>query len=654
MDIKFIGGTGKSRSSAVDGQDTVNYYLEFNPVSIDGVNAKASCVLFPTPGLLPFYVNPNTPVATPLSYGSNYPYGKSIYIDATAAVPTVSGVVRCLYTTSTGRMFSVTGNQLIEYSQYGQKTIRGQLKTTTGTVSMTDCGNGSQRGYGLCIVDGQYGYNYNLTNNIFEQIKDVAFPKASIVVFYNGYFIVNELNSARFWFSQLYDCLDWSDLQAQYNITQQISLQTGLLTVILATSTIVNAGSFDVSTTYTIVTVGTTDFTLVGAKDNNIGTIFTASGPGSGTGTASFNPLINATIDANSPCTLVSPNAYLSGVVQVFNPSTGVLQINITSFGGTGSSSSWTINIFVAGSTRFYTAEGTPDNLKTIATIRNELWLIGDISTEVWYMSNTVGNPFVRSNAFINNGTVASDSVVTNGNNLFWLGSSAAGHGQVWMTNNYQPIKISTNSIDHDIESLPNIQDAQGFCYTQEGHEFYVLSFNAGNKTLVYDLSTQEWHERAYWDSSKAKFERYLPNTHCLFSGVNYVGDYRNSNIYSLDLNTYTDNGNIVRRVRTGPHVHDDRRRLYFREFEIDIERGVGVDGIDTSSNPMAFLTWSDDGGFTWSNEYWGKLGGRGEYLTRLHWHRLGHSRDRIFRLVVTDPVKVVLISARADVTVET
>lgn len=35
---------------------------------------------------------------------------------------------------------------------------------------------------------------------------------------------------------------------------------------------------------YTIVTAGTTNFTLVGAADNNLGTTFKATGPGTGTG----------------------------------------------------------------------------------------------------------------------------------------------------------------------------------------------------------------------------------------------------------------------------------------------------------------------------------------------------------------------------------
>jgi hypothetical protein len=48
----------------------------------------------------------------------------------------------------------------------------------------------------------------------------------------------------------------------------------------------INAGSFIVGDTYTIFTVGTTDFTLIGATSNTVGVAFTATGAGTGTGTA--------------------------------------------------------------------------------------------------------------------------------------------------------------------------------------------------------------------------------------------------------------------------------------------------------------------------------------------------------------------------------
>ena len=47
----------------------------------------------------------------------------------------------------------------------------------------------------------------------------------------------------------------------------------------------VNAGSLVVGTTYTIKTIGSTNFGLVGAPANTVGTKFTANGPGTGSGT---------------------------------------------------------------------------------------------------------------------------------------------------------------------------------------------------------------------------------------------------------------------------------------------------------------------------------------------------------------------------------
>ena len=49
---------------------------------------------------------------------------------------------------------------------------------------------------------------------------------------------------------------------------------------------LVTAGSFVVGRKYKIVAVGTTNFTLIGAASNTVGLVFTATGVGSGTGTA--------------------------------------------------------------------------------------------------------------------------------------------------------------------------------------------------------------------------------------------------------------------------------------------------------------------------------------------------------------------------------
>jgi hypothetical protein len=58
---------------------------------------------------------------------------------------------------------------------------------------------------------------------------------------------------------------------------------------VITVNAIANATALVSGVTATILTVGTTDFTAIGAADNNVGTSFTASGAGSGTGTVTLN-----------------------------------------------------------------------------------------------------------------------------------------------------------------------------------------------------------------------------------------------------------------------------------------------------------------------------------------------------------------------------
>ncbi len=55
---------------------------------------------------------------------------------------------------------------------------------------------------------------------------------------------------------------------------------------------IVTAGSFVTGTVYRILSIGTTDFTLIGAASNTVGLCFKATGQGSGTGTATISGTI--------------------------------------------------------------------------------------------------------------------------------------------------------------------------------------------------------------------------------------------------------------------------------------------------------------------------------------------------------------------------
>jgi len=63
-------------------------------------------------------------------------------------------------------------------------------------------------------------------------------------------------------------------------------------------------------------------------------------------------------------------------------------------------------------------------------------------------------------------------------------------------------------------------------------------------------------------------------------------------------------------------------------------------------TDPQVRLSYSDDGGHTFSPEQSVSMGKIGNYMTRCIWRRLGMSRDRVFRLSCSDPVKFNIIGA--------
>ena len=133
-----------------------------------------------------------------------------------------------------------------------------------------------------------------------------------------------------------------------------------------------------------------------------------------------------------------------------------------------------------------------------------------------------------------------------------------------------------------------------------------------------------------------------------------YIGDYNNGKIYELDLATYTDNSEEIRRVRRTQHTHSDGRDIICNEIEIDFEMGVGIAGSTGTPgvDPQAMLRWSNDGGHTFKNEHWRSMGKIGEYSKRARWRRCGRYKDRVYELVISDPVKVSIIKAYADLEV--
>lgn len=294
-------------------------------------------------------------------------------------------------------------------------------------------------------------------------------------------------------------------------------------------------------------------------------------------------------------------------------------------------------------------SEGSPDNVVGLIDNLQSLFVFNTQTIEVFYDSGDTF-PFSRiQGALIAVGCVGAFTIQKLSNVIYWLGQDESGFGIVYRAQSYQPERISTPAIEAVIRSLGSTAAAaaRAWSYQQGGHQFYCLNIPGSSATWVYDASTGLWHERTYlalWGQ-----ERHRAECHATAYGMNIVGDYQNGNLYQLDPDTLTDNGTSISRERVAPHISENMTRHFHHEFQLDMEVGVGtVTG--QGQDPQVVMRYSDDGGHTWSSERFASIGAIGNTKTRITWRRLGQSRDRVYHVKITDPVKTVLIGAQLDV----
>jgi hypothetical protein len=61
---------------------------------------------------------------------------------------------------------------------------------------------------------------------------------------------------------------------------------------------------------------------------------------------------------------------------------------------------------------------------------------------------------------------------------------------------------------------------------------------------------------------------------------------------------------------------------------------------------PLVWLSWSDDGGHTWSNPQPRQTGALGKYKTRVRWARLGRARIRTYEVTCSEAIPINIVDA--------
>ena len=299
----------------------------------------------------------------------------------------------------------------------------------------------------------------------------------------------------------------------------------------------------------------------------------------------------------------------------------------------------------------FVIRSGSADLTIQLATLNSLLYIFGQKTTEIWYDAGNATFPLARINGgTLNIGCMSAGSVVKFQNTILWLAADSNGYGKVYMMNGTTPQPVSTPAVEYliSLQAAANLPIAWAYGYEEAGHVFYVLNFPAEGYagfafySLVYDVTSQLWHERS-WNT-----ESLWP---CCFASVpgfnsdgpNFVGDGYSGKIMFQGVGYPSDLGTAINYVRTAPHISDSNQWVKYPRFELDCDIG--------SAQP--YLSYSNDGGRNFSSWSYpmmqsppqGNPGGAPE-LKRFYALQLGRSRDRVFRVSITDSANLIRIAS--------
>lgn len=290
--------------------------------------------------------------------------------------------------------------------------------------------------------------------------------------------------------------------------------------------------------------------------------------------------------------------------------------------------------------------------LKALLVEHHDPWVWSEDRAVVYYNSGA-SFPFDPRQETVEVGIVAPSSAVMVDNAPLWLGSNKDGQGMAWRGSGAAAQRISNHAVEYAWSRYSTLADAVGFAYQEQGHSFWVISFPAADATWVYDASLPPeigWHKRAYW--SQGAWSRHLAQAHAFCFGKHLVCDYNSGKIFEMKVPqasggawTFADDaGQPIRRLRRGPTVHGEGKRLFVGRMEVFLESGLGPippleDGGGNARDPQVMLRFSKDNGHTWSNERVLNAGQAGNYAARVIARRLGRAYQFTPEISMSDPI---------------
>ncbi len=297
----------------------------------------------------------------------------------------------------------------------------------------------------------------------------------------------------------------------------------------------------------------------------------------------------------------------------------------------------------------FASASQYSDNILAVDSFIANLLLFSERHLEFWQNVGSTPQPFAPIlSATSEYGIAAIYSRAHIDNSICFLANNPQGKPQVARVQGYSVSVISPQDLDSLMAGFSTVSDAVALSYVTDGHPMYQLTFPTANRSFLYDCSTGIWSETQS-GLTAAYAQRHTGNLSTYYAGSSLVSDYANGNIYQFSPTTYTDNGATILREVVTRHAVQEFNTFAIDEAYLDMEVGVGLNS-GQGVNPQIQIEVSKDQGKTFGPPLISYLGPIGQYLYRVIWRRFGASREFVFRVRMTDPVKFVVTEAALSV----
>lgn len=292
--------------------------------------------------------------------------------------------------------------------------------------------------------------------------------------------------------------------------------------------------------------------------------------------------------------------------------------------------------------------ESKSDDLLRPYAFDERLYLFGDtVSTEVWWNSGVGNPPFDEiTGSLINVGLGALHSVSNTVNNCYFLGADI----NIYKMKGTQVSNISNPGIAKEINGMSTASDAIGMCFNIEGLSFYKIDFPTGNKSFLYCENSDIWTSLSYGVNG----DRHIAGSYQRCYNKHLIVDRRNGDVHEWRLDTYTDNGDAIQRKRILPKISGEMlkkpgMRILIDRFELILQKGVGIAGNGQGSDPSIMIEVSSDGGESYENLQYIRIGRAGESTIKVESYFSRSAYEFVFRITITDPVFTNIRAASID-----